>query len=210
MPDVPFPLRVLLLIVVLAAAAGVDRWRKGAKSTRWREYGFLLAAAFFGGTFAALNDQLSLWLSPEYFELGKGIPRDASFHYKVTEMGFHAGFLAGAIGAGLLLVFNNPKPERPALPMRRLLASVPILLAPAVLCGALGAVGWPKLVRALEVEALLDLASSLPPQVGENLLRVNGIHAGLYFGAIVGLVVAIARVRRERKRLKTSEAPAPA
>ncbi len=205
-PNVPFPARVLLLIVVLAVFAGIDRWRKGAEATRWREYALLLAAAFLGGTFAALNDQLSLWLSPEFFELGKGIERDESFRYNVTEMGFHAGFLAGAIAAGVLLIANNPKPERPGLTLRRLLPSVPIVLVPAVLGGAAGAFLWPGLVQVLAIEALQNLAASLPPGKGEALLRVNGIHGGLYLGALIGLVVSVWRVRRERTRLTPTDA----
>ena len=79
-------------------------------------------------------------------------------------------------------------------------------MMPAVLGGVAGAFLWPTLVEVLGIEALQDLVLSLSPQKAERLLRVNGIHAGLYLGAVVGLVVSIWRVRRERGRL----APQPA
>ena len=74
MPDPSFGVRLLILLAVLGGIAGVDYWRNRQRATRWREYSFLLACATLGGLFGAAFDQLSVALSPEYFEVGKGIP----------------------------------------------------------------------------------------------------------------------------------------
>ncbi len=197
-PEVPFSIRLIVLVCVLAAFAGIDRWRNGPEASRWREYSFLLGAAALGGVFAALNDQVSLALSPEFFELGKGIERNEDFRREVTALGFHAGFLGGAVAGGVLLLFNQAKTERPALPLARLWVRTPWILGTAVACGVLGLVLFSALGLGSEVAGLL------PEEAAYTFQQVQGLHAGLYAGALIGLVLAVLSVRRERQRASSA------
>lgn len=194
MPDVeiPFALRLVVLLVVLATVAGLERWKRGEAATRWREYSFLLAAAAVGAVFGASFDQISLSISPEYFELGKGIETGEGFRLRVTTLGAQAGFVAGLILGGVLLMANTPKPELEALPYRRLAWHVlPVPLAALVLA-PLGSV-----VMAV-VAPDLEIAANVLPR----FLTVWGLHCGLYLGALIGVLCAMIGVRRERRRSK--------
>ena len=197
-PEVPFSIRILVLVAVLAVSALIDRWRYGSEANRWREYSFLLGAAVLGGVFAALNDQISLALSPEFFEFGKGIERDADFHLNVTALGFHAGFLGGAVLGGVLLLFNQGKPDRPALPFKALWLRTPWILASAVLFGVLGLLLFWAFGLGTEVTSVMS------EQAAAGFHRVQGLHSGLYAGALIGLVIAVLRVRRARQRVSSA------
>lgn len=185
--------RIILLVLVLCAAAWIDWMRARERATRLREYGFLLACAAVAGVLGAAVDQLSLAISPEYFIVGKGLARGASLRSEVTTLGFHAGFLAGAVGAGVLLLANNPRAGRTALTYSMLIrvARWPFL---AALCLAAPGALW------------LDVGSGMesPPETIQRMFTVRGLHAGLYLGGALGLVLAVLSVRR-RRRLHAGE-----
>ncbi|MHC4959922.1 MAG: hypothetical protein ACYTGN_16275 [Planctomycetota bacterium] len=167
--DVSFEFRVLVLLGVLGPLAALDYARHRARATRWREYLFLLACATAGGVFGAVFDQLSVTLSPEYFEVGKGIERNADFRLNVTRLGFHAGFFAGAVASALLMYLS---PRAPPRAQARAAAWVPAM---ALACAPLG---------------LLVFGTD------DGFRQVAGLHAGLYAGALVGLAIAVMRARR--------------
>lgn len=177
MPNLTFGARLLILLAVLGAVAGIDYWRHGARATRWREYAFLLACATAGGLCGAAFDQLSVSLSPEYFEIGKGIAPGEGFRLAVTLLGFRAGFLVGAVAAGVLMVAGR------GLPLRRLARSAPWIPSIALGCAPLG----------------LLLVAGLEP---DRFRQVLGLHAGLYAGATLGLGIAALRVRALRRKEK--------
>lgn len=189
----PFWVRFLGLLLFLAAAAAVDRWRNGPEARRWREYAFLLAGGGLGAAFGAGVDQVSMTLSPEYFELGKGIPPGPGFRWGATMVGLQAGFVGGLFVAGVLLVANNPRPGRAALPGRALWALTPVILASAL---GLAVPGWVLGPVFLGHDYASEL---LGPERLVALLRVWGLHVGLYLGSILGLASAIVSLRRARR-----------
>ena len=187
--------RIGLLFVVLATAAAIDRLRN-RDSTRWREYGFLVTFGLLGGAFGILNDLLTIRLSPEYFLHGKGIEAGPGFRTDVLRLGFHAGFLAGAVVAGVLLLANNPRPGRPSLgdarlarfATRPLFAALSIGVATMMLCLIWDPLGYATEFRGLIAEERLS-----------HFRAVAGFHFGLYAGALLGTVWAFLGVRRARR-----------
>ena len=181
--DLSFFLRLLILLLVLGVLAGIDYlWHK-ERATRWREYLFLLACATLGGVFGASFGQLSVTLSPEYFEIVKGIGRDDVFRANVTILGLHAGFFMGAITACALMVCCR------SVRLRRMARAVPWVLCLAVLAAPVGMF----IVLGLDPDV-----QGITEEARGGFLRVTGLHYGLYAGAIAGIVVAVLRVRRSK------------
>jgi hypothetical protein len=204
-PDLPFALRLVLLVLVLGVLAAWDRWRHGDQANRWREYGFLLGCGLLGGGFAVLNDLLTATLSPDYFVVAKAIEAGSGFLWRVSRLAFHAGFLAGAVVGGGLLLVNQPRPDRPVLAWRSLLGWGLRVLALAVLLAPLGAlVSWGLDPLGLDQQLAFVEAERLPA-----LRAVWGTHAGLYTGGALGLVGAGWGARRARLSLAGTD-PAPA
>ncbi len=194
MPDVAFHWRLLALLVFLGAVAGVEWLRKREEANRWREFAFLLAAAVAGGVFGALVDQVTVTLSPEYFVAGKGLAQGDGLRLRAGYMGFQAGFLGGAVASGVLLVANTPRAGQPLLSFRALWVCALLPLAGALLLAPGGA-----LLGSLDpLDLRPDVYGAVARVRAPAFLRVWGIHAGLYLGAILGLGVAVWRVRRLR------------
>lgn len=195
LPELPFAARLGLLLALMAFGAAVDRRVNGPAARRGREYAFLLAAGAIGAAFAFACDQVTSRLSPEYFVEGKGLAPGPGFARAVVELSLQAGLVAGLVLGGALLLANQPRADRPALPLRRLLLRAAWPLAGAALAAPLGALVLPPLDP-------LDLRGRLRGVVAEaaleDLVRVWGIHAGLYAGAVVGTLVGVVEVRRRR------------
>ena len=198
-----FGTRLVVLILALLVAAALDRWRYGAEARRAREYGFLLACGLVGAVAGASLDQLSVRISPEYFELGKGLEGGAGLALRASILGGQAGFVAGLIAGGALLLVNQPRPDRPLLSELRVLR----LGLPWVLALAVGA----EVVAGLVLPRLdpLGLEPWLKGLVADDRIEafvtVQSMHVGLYSGALLGLSVACYRVHRARR---ADEAPA--
>ncbi|MGE0710886.1 MAG: hypothetical protein AB7N76_16170 [Planctomycetota bacterium] len=204
LPEVPFGARLATLLVVLALAAIVDRARHGAAARRWREYSFLLACGLLGALVGGLQDQLSVRVSPDYFLYGKGLEGGADLAWRASVLGGQAGFVAGVIAAGVLLLVNQPRPARPALSeLAAARVAVPWVVGAALGGEALGALVLGPLDPLCYARELRGL---LAPEAALGFTRVWGMHAGLYGGAALGLVVAALRLRARRAYTTT---PAP-
>lgn len=197
MNDVPFEARFGVLLALLALGAGVDVARRGRAATRPREYATLLAAGLIGAVFALGVDQVTSRLSPEYFVIGKELPAGPGFARAVVVLSLQAGLVAGLVLGGVLLVAN----QRPALPAGRLLGRALWPMGGALLCAPLGML-VATVLDPLGMRA--DLGKFLTPVALEDMVRVWGIHAGLYAGALLGTIVAVFEVRR---RSATAEDP---
>lgn len=186
-----FELRLLALLILMAVVAGVERWWKGPTASRWREYSFVLVAGCLGGAFGAAFDQLTCTLSPDYFVLGKGLDAGEGFRWRVAQLGFQAGFAAGAVVGCVLLVARG---QRTVSYARLLLAGLwtaafGLALAPVVAVAFAAFDPWGY--RA-------GLAEILPAESVTAFLRVWGAHTGLYAGALLGLATGCWQIRRAR------------
>jgi hypothetical protein len=186
--------RLPALALFLIAGLVYDRWRHGAEGTRAKEYGILLACGLLGAVVGFVQDQISIRVSPDYFVHGKGIERGPNFARDVLFMGTYAGFVAGLVLGGLLLLTNQPRATRGQhTPGELLRGAIPRTLGPALACVPLGLLVAPSTpLRGLVGKNLL------PPAETERFLQVWGMHIGLYTGAALGLVWALVSSWRSR------------
>lgn len=195
LPEVPFWARLGVLLLLMIVGAAVDVRVRGRDATRPREYAFLLAAGAIGAVFALCVDQVTSRLSPEYFVIGKGLDEGPTFTRAVIELGLQAGLVAGLVLGGVLLLANQGKPGRPALPLSRVLLRAGWPLGGALLVAPIGALAgvalFPSGMRG-------ELARLLDAEPLERFMRVWGVHLGLYVGAIAGVIMAVVDVRRRR------------
>jgi hypothetical protein len=173
--DSPFPLRMVVLVVVLGVVALLDLKRHGRAATKWREYAILLTAAGAAAVLGALNDLFTCTLSPEYFVAGKGLDQGPGLAWRAAALGAQAGFVAGAVAAALLLWANTARAGQRALSWRGLLRMCAAVAGASLAGGA---------------------ALGLMMATQEDRFRtVQAIHAGLYLGLLAGSVAAVVAVR---------------
>lgn len=191
-----FVARAAILALVLSAMALID-WRiHRERSTRWREYTFLALCGLAGAVFGVCVDAFTASASPEYFWYGKGVPNDDQYWPSVAQIGFQAGFVAGAVIGGLLLVTNSVNRQIASLPILRLCCHIPWIAVAAVATGTISGLFLPK----LNPLGLREQMSGLLTQ--DELMRfmtVWSVHAGLYCGGCIGTLGSCARVWRARR-----------
>ena len=163
-----------------------------------------LLGAVVAGCYGALHDQISYSISPEYFTKFKfrqfsyadfGWPPRAF----AAEVGFMASWWVGmAVGwfvgrAGLV--------ELPS-PLRRVcfLRSVAILLITCLLGGVAGALLGVVVTRRYDSVDIKALKYALSLEDIRGFVVVGFLHAGSYFGAFVGLILAIIYVHKQVRR----------
>lgn len=199
--------RILAGAAVFAILAAVDLKRRGRAATRWREYAVLLAAVAAALAYGAVNDQVTVTISREYFLYGKELykaigenPTDPVLRWGAAKVGLKATWSVGLILGVALLVANNPWRGRPRLRYRRLVARLPVMVAAAAAVGVAGGLagyaGW-----------LTGLQSHFGDLVRANLwhprrfMATWGVHLGGYVGGLLGAGVAVVAVARERRSL---------
>src|ERR1043166_1286552 len=107
MIGLPFAYRVLILAGIFTVLALLHARHD---PSRWKEYAFVFLAACAAGVFGVLNDLITSSISPAYFEIAKEIPHGVGFVGRVIGLGVQAGFVVGALTAGVLLYATNPRP----------------------------------------------------------------------------------------------------
>jgi hypothetical protein len=200
--------RVAAGTLIFAALAFADLRRRGRAATRWREYAVLLAAVAAALAYGAVNDQVTVSISPEYFLQAKELaqvvgdpPRSAvALRWEAAKVGLKATWSAGLLIGVVLLLANNPWGTLPRLPNRRLVATLPIVLIAAaglgVLGGALGYAG-----------VMTNWSTDFQDIVRADLWRPRrfmaawGVHLGGYVGGLVGTVIAVVAIVSARRRL---------
>lgn len=187
-----FYVRALLLGGLMILVATVEWCVRRERATRFREYGFLVAVGFIGGLLGVAIDQFSVTLSPEYFVLGKALPPEG-LRWRVAELGFQAGGVAGIVLGAVLLFASGSSPQF----LRRLwaLAWVPVGSA---LAGALGLAAlfpvWDPFAYRPPLEDVLTAAQL------DSFLMVWGGHIGLYAGGGLGTAVVAVLLRSSRSQ----------
>ncbi|MHC4623798.1 MAG: hypothetical protein ACYS4W_07835 [Planctomycetota bacterium] len=53
--EIPYMYRVLALVMLMSAVAAYDYYRNGLKSTKWREYSFIIGAGLIGPWFLTVK-----------------------------------------------------------------------------------------------------------------------------------------------------------
>lgn len=194
-----FWVRLAVLLAFLAISAAWDRRRFGAQAQRPGEYAFLLLCGLLGALLGASLDQISVRVSPEFFEFGKGLRGGPGLSLRASILGGQAGFVAGLVAGGVLLLVNQGKPERPALTARACLATaLPWIVGLALTAEA---VGYAWLWRLDPANLRPELAElHFPGDRIDGFVRVQAMHLGLYSGAVLGLVIGAARVWARRGR----------
>ena len=204
--------RIAIGAAIFAILATVDLVRHGKKATRWREYLFLVAGVVLACGYGIINDQITSRISWEYFYYGKGLdevlgpripPDSKALAWAVIKVGIEATWTAGLIVSVALLIANNPRPNRPRLPYRKLLSQFGYVAAIAVCCSiVLGLAGY--------LGGLTWISSDFRWLVHEKLMRpshfmcVFGIHLGAYLGGALGVIISVRNVLVKRRRLASA------
>jgi hypothetical protein len=200
--------RVLVGSAIFAMLAITDLARRGKAATRWREYTVLLAAVVAALGYGALNDQVTVTISPEYFIFGKEIyktigenPPMHQLRWEAAKVGLKATWTVGLLSGVVLLLANNPFEPLARLRNRQLLWYLPMILLTAAVLGAVG--GW------LGYHGYLTrLDSDFQDMVFANVYRPRrfmctwGVHLGGYVGGLLGTIGAVIGVLRQRGFLK--------
>jgi hypothetical protein len=199
--------RILVGSAIFAWLAIADLRRNGAAATRWREYTVLLAAVMVGLLYGAINDQVTVTISPEYFLRGKELdlvigehPTMPQLRREAAKVGLKATWSAGLIFGVVLLLANNPHRSLPRLRNRQLLVWLPVIVLFAAGFGCVG--GW------LGYRGhLTKLDSDFGFMVDANMYRPMrfmgawGVHLGGYVGGLAGTICGVFWVVRQRRRL---------
>jgi hypothetical protein len=190
-----FAWRLAILVLALSLAATIEWYFRRSRATRWREYLLLLGCGFMGACFGMSVDLVTANVSPEYFWLGKGIDSGETFWPDVLQLGFQAGFIAGAISGGVLLVANSAYAGFASLTLTQLVRYLPWMMLVAIAGAGLGALvlpGW-DLMRLRE-----QLTRTLSDEEMKRFMIVWSVHLGLYAGGAAAVTGAAFNVWRRR------------
>lgn len=190
MIDLPYTYRLLALAAFVCLALLYDRLKPPEKQYRQGEYFFLLVVGAFGAVFGVLIDMITSSISPVYFSVGKGIAEGPGFRGAVIALGAQAGFCAGLVGAGILLVVNAQR-----LGMDGLFQYMALSFA----CSAISAAVLGLLQHNLQLFRLAEWDNLLAPATSRSFKTVWCIHVGIYVGGLIGLVFSCIRARIKRR-----------
>ena len=172
-------------------------------------FGYALLGALIAGLYGMLHDQITYSISPEYFTRLKFL----QFHYAdfglprrlfVSEIGFLATWWVGLIAGWFLARVAVPE-----FPRKTARAAVFLGFA-IVLAGAFSAalVGF-LLGRRLGPDSDLSAWQGFVTTHGvvdlPSFVRVAYIHNASYLGGLVGLVVALLHIRRQRNKIAPAQ-----
>lgn len=194
--SIPFWIRLLALAMLMTGAALVDFVRRRDQATRWKEYLFLWGVAGVAALCGAANDAMTVWISPDYFVLGKGLSAEG-VRIGAVALGAKAGFSAGAAAAAVCLYAASAGRRYPPLELSRWvrLSWRPFVTAPA---GAVLVFLSRDAFHSLRV--VRDLTEVIGPERTAAFVRVWAVHAGVYAGLAAGLVWMLIEMVRYRKR----------
>lgn len=192
-----FCYRVALLLGLMAIVAGVDFYRNGVKSIKFREYGFVLVAGLLGAIVGAANDFMTSNYSPEYFVWGKGLLDNANLRRDATLLGLRVGFSAGIIGGAICLFACRGKSAHPPATFSSMFGNLWMPVAGAIVGGIVIPVLFSKIDPA-RFSLHLDF---LGPLRLDRFRRVWWINTGLYAGLLLGLGAMILDLRKKKSRI---------
>lgn len=196
--------------VVFFLVLGLRDWRKNPqRPTRVYEYLFLIVSMLLSIVYGIVHDHITATISADYFLRAKGLATDPRpFRLAVTWLAVKATYGPGVLAGAFMLIANNPSTEKPQLPYRQLLRLCVYPVGVAAVCASLGGILTPVAVQNFAaINWFRDAAMAYtPPDCVTRFLIVWGVHAGSYFGAVLGTVVAVVWVSRGRKALASKAA----
>lgn len=173
--------------------------------------GYAVVGAFIAGFYGLVHDQITYSISPEYFTRLKFL----QFHYAdfglpprmfVAEIGFLATWWVGLIAGWFLArvtVTAFPGKELRCVILRGFM----IVFAGGVVAALVGFMLGLRLGPDSDLSNWQGLATSRGVVDLPNFVRVAYIHNASYLGGLIGLIVALLHLRRQRN--KVAPAPAP-
>ena len=161
----------------------------------------VLAALLYG----AINDQITVTISPEYFLYGKELahvigddPPMGRLRWEAAKIGLKATWTAGLIFGVFLLLANNPIRALPRLRNRQLVMYIPVILLIAAMCGVLGGVaGYHGFLTRFDSDFQAIVAADFYRPT--RFMCAWGVHLGDYIGGLLGTIAAVVFVVRQRK-----------
>lgn len=203
--DAGLLVRISAGVTIFTGLAAADLRRNGPRATRWREYAVLFAAVLAALLYGAVNDQVTVTISPEYFLQGKELykvvgdhPAEAALRWEAAKVGLKATWSVGLVFGVLLLLANNPWRGVPRLRNRTLVATLPLILGTAAVLGAVGGgLGYAGRLTWMDGDYFRPLveADVLRPY---RFMATWGVHLGGYVGGAVGTAAAVAVVAWKR------------
>lgn len=190
--DAPFEYRLAALALFLSLASGIELAFRGRESVRWRASILIIGLGGVGALIGLSLDLCTSTISPAYFAVGKGLGWGDGLTLRACGLGLQAGASAGVV-AGAVLAYINYRSGLPSLPLARVIWLARFPVAAAVSCGALLCAS-----TALNPPGVLLDVARPRLQAGQEhaFVVVWATHAGVYFGAIVGLILAAFRLWR--------------
>ena len=198
--------RILIGAAIFTALALIDLQKNRRTATRWREYSVLLVAVLAALVYGAINDQITVTISPEYFLYGKELahqigddPPMSQLRQEAAKIGLKATWTVGLIFGVCLLLANNPFGSLPRLRNRQLMKYIPMILLIAAVCGTAGGfLGYHGFLTRFD--------SDFQEMVAVNLYRPKrfmsawGVHLGDYIGGLLGTIAAVVVIIHRRLR----------
>jgi hypothetical protein len=185
--EISYSARLLLLLALMGSVAVYDYCRHKHEATKWKEYSYILACGLIACVYGMANDSITFKISPDYFIYGKSL-RGSNLETKVLILGAQAGFVAGLIGGMVFLIFNG-KVKAGYWYLFGLLR-YPIILACA------GGVVFAFLLNGQDPLGYVEIMNeALSPVEVDRFMRVWWAHCGTYLGFVVGVIVAVKKLR---------------
>ncbi len=193
-------------VLIFTGLAVADLRRHGPAATRWREYAVLLLSVIAALAYGAINDQITVTISPEYFLYGKELekilgenPPELALRLQAALVGLKATWSVGLICGVVLLIANNPFGSLPRLRNRQLLIYLPMIVLIAGVCGVIG--GWlgyhGHLTRFDSDFVDMIEANEYRPY---RFMAAWGVHLGGYIGGALGTIAIAGRILQVRLR----------
>ena len=198
--------RVAVGVAFFLVLAVWELRRRGREAQRWREYLFLAVATLSAMAYGAINDQVTVTISWEYFYFGKELagqtdyrqPEESWLRWEAAKIGVKATWTAGLLIGVAVLIANNPRKGTPRLGYRRLYLLIFLVFGIAGAGGLLlGLAGYLGALNGLFREVAAE--ELLRPR---RFLSVWGAHLGGYIGGTIGTALAIWHVLKTRRKLR--------
>ena len=170
--------------------------------------GYAVVGALIAGVYGVFHDQITYSISPEYFTRLKFL----QFHY--ADFGFPARVCVAEIGflatwwVGLIAGWFLARVAVPALPAEKARSGVfrgfGIIFVGAIIAALVGFLLGLRLGPDSDLSNWQGFATSRGVVDLPNFVRVAYIHNASYLGGLIGLIVALLHLRRQKNKVVPS------